>query len=116
MLNRFTRVVNTSVQLDDELITESSLARVEEGFELAQEVREYLVDQLSLHRRCQLLVKRVLFNNQVKVEVESIFHSLLDTFAELGWKPIRCKLAIRQLKLTHPDVRLVKSGGQELVE
>lgn len=62
------------------------------------------------------MVQTVLFDNQVEIVVESIFHSFLDSFSELGWEVIRSKLAIRQFKLAHPDVRLVESCSQELIE
>ncbi len=56
-LDRRIRQVVASVQLDDEFVAETILARVEEVLEFANEVLENLIYQLRLHRWSKLLVQ-----------------------------------------------------------
>ena len=49
--------MHASVQLDNELVAEAYLARVEEVLEVADEPAEELLDELGLHLGGKLLVK-----------------------------------------------------------
>ena len=58
-------------------------------FKHADELPKYLIYQLVLHFWRQLLVEVILFNDQVKVIVESIAYRVLDFLTELRVEVVR---------------------------
>lgn len=80
--------VDTRIQLNDELILEALLARVEKVLKLLHELAKYVLNQLSLHLGRQSLVQAVLLHNQVEIKVESISHRVLDLLAKLWMQEV----------------------------
>ena len=83
VLNRCIRSIYTCIELYYELVAEPNLTRIEEVFKHVDELPKYLIYQLVLHFWRQLLVEVILFNDQVKVIVESIAYRVLDFLTEL---------------------------------
>lgn len=75
--------MHTSVEFDDKLVAEADLARVEEVLEISDEPTEQLLDELGLHLRGKLLVKRELFDDQVEIVMERVGDCMLDILVQL---------------------------------
>lgn len=112
-LNLDLRHVDTRVQLNNELVLEALLARVEKVLELFHKLAEYDVDQLSLHLGCQRLVQIVFLNNQVEIKVESISHSVLDASAKLGMHIVRF---VRKLNAVQPELHFAHPRIEQILK
>lgn len=81
--------MHTGVQLDDKLVAEADLTRVEEVLEISDEPTEQLLDELGLHLGCKLLVKRELLYDQVEIVMERIRDCMLDILVQLRVQEVR---------------------------
>ena len=98
---------------DDELVAEADLTTVKEVFESRDELVEQFVYQLSLHLGSQHLIQVELFNDQVKVRSERLFHRILNAPRQRVRHVIRLITALNTL---HPEAHLIQLGGQKILE
>ena len=101
--------MHASVQLDNELVAEADLARVEEVLEVADEPAEELLDELGLHLGSELLVQRELLYDQVEIVMESVGDGMLDILVQLWVQKVR---RLAKLKALHPELAPVHSGAE----
>jgi len=76
--NHSSRGVKPAEHIDNELVSKTSFAFVEEMVERLFKLLEHsrILNQLCLHLRCDLLVERKLLNDQVKVILECLLNVL----------------------------------------
>ena len=80
-LDVYLGLMDAGKEPDNELVPEALLARIEEVLEATNEPAENLVDQLSLHLGCQLLIQFKFFDDQVVIVMEGVTHCKLDRLA-----------------------------------
>ena len=112
-LDRLARCVDSCEEVDDELVAETHLARVEEVSEARNELTEELVDDVSLHLWCQLLVQSKLLNDQVVIVVEGIRDRFNDVTSKSWWHIVGL---VTPLNTLHPQVQLINSRVEQIVE
>ena len=105
--------MHTGVELDDELVAEADLARVEEVLEISDEPAEQLLDELGLHLGGKLLVKRELFYDQVEIVMERVGDSMLNILVQLRVQEVR---RVAQLKALHPQLAAVHAEPEQIIE
>ena len=112
-LDRLARCVDSCEEVNDELVAETHLARVEEVSEARNELTEELVDDVSLHLWCQLLVQSKLLNDQVVIVVEGIRDRFNDVTSKSWWHIVGL---VTPLNTLHPQVQLINSRVEQIVE
>lgn len=107
--------VESAEHVDDELVSETSLAFIEEVVERLLELLENsrVLDKLSLHLGGDLLVENKLFNNQVEIVHEGLFNVLSDIVIE-SWLDVEWLVGL--LDFLDPHIEGVKFVFDQVIK
>lgn len=107
--------VESAEHVDDELVSETSLAFIEEVVERLLELLENsrVLDKLSLHFGGDLLVENKLFNNQVEIVHEGLFNVLSDIVIE-SWLDVEWLVGL--LDFLDPHIEGVKFVFDQVIK
>jgi len=113
--NSFTWSVNSAVHVDDQLIGESSLALLKEVVEGSLEFLEDsgVLDKISLHLWCDLLVELELLDNQIEIVQEGLFNIFSDVVVQ-SWLNVEWLVGL--LDLFDPHIQGVEFLFDEIIE
>jgi hypothetical protein len=82
----FTWCIEPAIHINDEFISKASFTFIKEVIECLFKVFEDpgTLDQIGLHFRCHLLIELEFFDDQIEIEVESLFYILTDIIVQSG--------------------------------
>ena len=106
---------DATIHLDDKLICEASFALLKEMIERSLKLLEdaSVLNKISLHFGCDLLVKLELLNDEVEIVQECLFNILADIVVKC-WLDV--EWLVRLLNFLDPHIKRVKLLLDEVIE